>query len=467
MLLFIVIVFYSMGLFFSGVAIITSRTPQGATAWVMSLLFFPFLSVPLFVIFGRSRFRGYNTKRKFLDQKVIQEFRRLESIREILSDSEDFKLINATISKNNQPGFTTKNKIDLLINAEETYSSMLKELEAAQDYIVFQFYIFREDSVGMKFSEVLMRRAREGIRISFLHDDIGNDASKKLFKDFERAGIQVAPFNRTKLRGRFQINFRNHRKIIIIDGKVGFVGGLNIGDDYLGRWEAYGPWRDTHVRLEGPSVIAAQLASAKDWYCTKETALDVDWKIHPVHDQNAQILVLHTGPADDKHTCLLAHIAMINSANQRLWIANPYFVPPESLMDAILLASLRGIDVRVILPAISDAKTVQFASQVYQERLLDHGVRVYLHTHGFMHQKVMLVDAAFATVGSANFDCRSMFINFEITTIASDAKFVSDVAYMLSQDFENAAEITPQDFKNQKWTRKISTRGANLLAPIL
>ena len=460
------IALYVVGVFCACVAILRSRTPQGATAWALFLTFFPMIAVPLFMIFGRSKFEGYNSKRRVLDLKVQEKFDSLKNLEDDFELSAEMRLLNQTISEKNQPGFTRKNSIKLLIDGQETYEEMRAELEKATDYIVFQVYTFRADEVGESFKEILIRKAKEGVRVTFLNDDIGERLSSKWEKEFTEAGVKISSFNASNGRGKLQINFRNHRKIIVIDGRVAFVGGHNIGREYLGKTKTYGHWRDTHVRLEGPSVIAAQLATAKDWYCCKEVQLDADWTIHPAK-RDSHVLVLHSGPADLKNTCLLAHIALINMAKERIWIANAYFVPPESLVDALILAKLRGVDVRIIVPTQSDSRTVLLASRVYQERLMLHGIKIYRYRAGFLHQKTMLVDQSFGVVGSANFDCRSMFINFEIATISNDETLITQMDEMLTRDMADSEAVFIEEFRNAPLLKKIACRGANLLSPVL
>lgn len=463
----LVICLYIVGFLCACSAVLRSRTPQGATAWVMSLLFLPLLAVPLFVVFGRSKFQGYNFRRKINDRRVLDKFDSMKTLDElVLTSSEEMQLINATISNKNQPGFTKNNALKLLVNATEAYPEMLKALEGAQHYIIFQFYIFRPDDTGRMFVDLLIKKSRQGVRVSFLHDEIGAKVPKAWNQELLAAGVKVGPFNTSTGRRKMQVNFRNHRKIVIVDGKVAFVGGINIGDDYLGLWPQWGPWRDTHLKIEGPAVIATQLAAAKDWHWSQESEIDVDWQVHPSQG-DSNLFVMHTGPADDRHSCLLAHIALINAARERLWIANAYFVPPESLLDAIFMASLRGVDVRLLIPAYSDSKTVLKASQVYLERLLHHNVKVFRYTEGFLHQKVMVVDEAFSVVGSANFDCRSMFINFEIMAISADQHFNQEVAHMLDSDFKLSRPVSLAEFENDNLIDKIICRGANLMAPIL
>ena len=459
--------FYLLGFICSALAILRSRTPQGATAWFIGLITLPFFTVPLFLIFGHSKFYGYFVRRKRLKKTTKGKLFSLKSPSVTgLNFPEELHNLVRTISPLCFPGFTGHNKIKLLIDGQETYFSMLGDLEKAQKYIIFQFYVFRADSIGYKFAEVLMRKARSGIQVNFLYDEIGSVIPKYLIQEMRLSGVIVHHFNSSRGRGRFQINFRNHRKLLIVDGKTAFVGGLNIGDDYLGLWPQLGPWRDTHVRLEGPSVLAAQLIHAADWYWSNHTDLKADWDVEEV-EGDANILILPSGPADSKKTCLLSHIAMINSARERLWIANPYLIPPEGLLDSLMLAALRGVDVRIILPSISDTWFVMNASQVYIEKLLDYGVKIFRYRDGFLHQKVILVDHLFAAVGSANFDFRSMFINFEITVIAHEKQFVTDVEVMLIQDFVLSTEISRAEFLNIGFWKKISSRAANLLAPVL
>lgn len=452
---------YILGVMSSALAILRSRTPQGATAWIMALLSIPFVSVPFFLVFGRSRFYGYNRRMKVSNRKFFDRFGSLKSFDpSLIEDSEDMKLLQACIDKSNQPGFTHYNQIDLLIDGQETYDSMIEAISQARTYVVFQVYIFQSDSSGEKFANLLALKASEGVKVSLIYDEIGAKISKKLLKLMTEAGVKIARFNRFNGRGRLQVNFRNHRKIIIVDGKVGFVGGHNIGDEYLGEW------RDTHVKIQGPSVIAAQLAVAKDWYCCKQEFLDVPWDIHPAQ-KDSHAMVLHTGPADERHSCLLAHLSLIHSAKKRLWIASPYWVVPESLMDALLLASLRGVEVRIIMPSFSDSKTVMLASKVYQERFIEHGVQVLEYQTGFLHQKCMLVDDCFGVVGSANFDCRSMYINFEVSLITSDKSFIDDMERMFIEDFSRCRKVELQELQNQSLYQRILTRGANLFSPVL
>lgn len=461
------IISYLAGAFCAALAILRSRTPQGATAWVLSLLSFPFLAIPIFILFGRIRFEGYNSKRRILASRVQKEFEKLNPLKDdYVYTPQEMDMISRLISPEDQPGFTLRNKITLLKNADEAFPDIMREIENAQEYIIFQFYVVRGDSTGKKFIDALIRKAKEGIKVTFMNDAIGVLIPGEIMRAMKEAGIETGTFNESTHKGRFQVNFRNHRKVVVVDGRVAFLGGLNIGDEYVGLKEKFGFWRDTNVKIEGPSVLAAQLGAAKDWYCIHERPIKATWEIRPA-ETNSIVMVLNTGPADDRHMCLLSYMALINAATKRLWIANPYYVPPESLMDAILLAKLRGVDVRILLPSYSDARFVMLASRVYQKKLLNYGIRLWRYTAGFLHQKVMIVDNEFAVVGSVNFDFRSMFINFENSIITNDKDFIAECSAMLEQDFRVSQEMNKDEFAAIGLTERIVTRGANLLAPVL
>lgn len=459
---------YTFAFFLACYAIWRARSPQGAIAWVISLLSLPFITIPLYLIFGRNRFYGYVRERKEWDATALSELKEIESLAalEVPAEGKMFELASIA-SCNGQIGFTSSNRIELLIDGTETFSSILKAMEQAERYIIFQFYIFREDKIGKEMAKLLKRKAKEGLRVYFLSDAIGTRLGRKFLGELTQAGVQVGNFRSTKSWGtRFQVNFRNHRKLVIVDGQVAFIGGHNVGDDYLGRWKTMGPWRDTHVRLEGPAAIAAQDSFIRDWYWVKEELPDLDWG-GSFPRAAADTLVLHTGPADRRDACLLLHTALIGMALKRIWIANPYFVPPETLSRALELARLRGVDVRIIVPAYSDNKWIFSASKTYVESALKAGIRIFEYHAAFLHQKVMLIDQAVATVGSANLDERSMFLNFELTSVMLGEEIIADVEKMLAQDFKHSHELELSDLTHRPFIRRFTSRALSLLSPIL
>lgn len=464
----ITFLFYALGILGAGLALWRSRTPQGAVAWIVALLSFPFLAVPLFAIFGRSRFQGYLKKRTEFEGAAEAEIREAELLyHEQVMAKPQLRTLASTVDHSRQPVFTGLNQTQLLIDGEAAFRAMLDEIARAEKYILLQMYIFRADGIGHQFAEALLKKASEGVRVYLLFDRIGTDLKSSFVDRLRRGGISLEYFRSTKSwRTRFQINFRNHRKVLIVDGNSAFVGGLNIGDDYLGRWKSVGPWRDTHLRLQGPAALAAQLSFVKDWYWSTEEIPNLDWNATR-YENGADALVLHTGPADQRETCLLSHIAMINSAVERIWIANPYFVPPEGIINALTLAGFRGVDVRVLLPSYSDNRWVMYASEVYIGQLIKDGVQFYRYLPGFMHQKVMLIDNEAVTVGSANLDSRSFFINFEITAISADPNLISDVSRMLQSDFQKSRLVTPDEMNKRSFPRRLLSRAVHLASPIL
>ena len=284
----------------------------------------------------------------------------------------------------------------------------------------------------------------------------------------QEAGVACEFFKPTVgFPGRFRINFRNHRKIVVVDGRTAFVGGHNVGDEYLGENPEFGHWRDTHVRIEGPAVQAVQLTFLMDWYWMTETIPDFEWTPTPSPEGNVRVISLGTGPNLDIESCrfLMAHA--VNSARDRLWMASPYFVPDEGFVQALQMAALRGVDVRIIIPQKSDARIVDLASLSYMRDLASHGVKVYCYRGGFLHEKVFLVDDRWASVGTANVDNRSFRLNFEISTLVFDRMFCDTVGVMFEDDFAQSEELAGDIDEQWSWFRRVAIQTCRLLSPLL
>ena len=302
----------------------------------------------------------------------------------------------------------------------------------------------------------------------FLYDEIGShDLPRAYLDELRAAGIEVHEFHTRKgPRNRFQLNFRNHRKIVVVDGKVAFVGGLNVGDEYLSRNPKIGPWRDTHVRIEGPAALGAQLAFAEDWHWATGGRLDVRWDPVPSRAGNAPVLIVPSSPADTLETANLMYIHAINSAKERIWIASPYFVPDKPVTDALQLAGLRGVDVRILIPDKPDNAMVGMAAYSYLDDASRTGGKFYRYGPGFLHEKVMLIDHSTATVGTANFDNRSFRLNFEITAVISDPAFAAEVERMFEADFAHSRVMDPGEYDRKPWWFRFGVRLARLTGPI-
>jgi cardiolipin synthase len=356
----------------------------------------------------------------------------------------------------------------LLVDGDSTFTSILDGIDAAENYILFQFFIVHDDDIGREIKRRLVERARAGVRVYFLYDEVGShDLPKSYKKELREAGIEVSAFNTRKGPGnRFQINFRNHRKVVVVDGKIAWIGGHNVGDEYLGRDPKFGHWRDTHVRIEGPATLGAQLSFAEDWYWATEQQLELDWQPVASKDGNIPVLILPSGPADMLETANLMFVHAINTAKERIWIASPYFVPDRPVITALQLAGLRGVDVRILIPDKADHLLVYLAAYSYLDESAETGVKFYRYQDGFLHQKVMLIDNNFATVGTANFDNRSFRLNFEITAGIADLDFAGEIEHMFENDFANSRLMEAQEFDAKPWWFQFAVKLARLTAPV-
>jgi cardiolipin synthase len=458
------------GVLTAGHAVMTARTSQGAIAWALCLIMLPYITLPAYLVFGRGKFLGYVKARRAGDSQIDHLARALEKkMRLFRVRDEEFDPRYVALEELAEMPFTSHNDATLLINGKDAFAAMFAGMEAAKDYIIVQFYIIRDDDLGDKLKSLLVRKAREGVRVYLMYDEIGcYNLPRAYRRELAEAGVVVLPFRTSKgLRNRFQINFRNHRKIVIADGNVAYVGGLNVGDEYVGKHKRFGPWRDTQVEVRGPVVQAIQFTFLEDWYWATGSLPELDWTPHPAPDENESALCMASDPSDLIETCGLFFLHAINSARQRLWIASPYFVPDESLMAALQLAAIRGVDVRVMLPEIPDHKLVYLAGFAYIAEAEPAGVKFYRYQPGFMHHKVILVDDDLAAVGTANFDNRSIRLNFELMLVFADKPFAQTVHEMLEKDFANCRQATAEELASQPFVFRIGVSVARLLAPIL
>lgn len=460
---------YVLAAYSAARAILNTRTAQGSMAWVLALLLMPVLTLPFYWVFGRTRFYGYVSRRQRVMARAGERMSARERMREWLAEPEGrFACLHTLARRLGAEGFLRGNRVELLVDGEQAFESMLSAIAGAQRFVLVQFYIFRDDGIGRRFQRALIERARAGMKVFFLFDEVGSRLPRQFLAELGAAGVKCSRFDPGRKGSRFQINFRNHRKIVVVDGVTAFTGGLNVGDDYLGLYPDVGPWRDTHLRIDGPAAAQAQVAFGKDWYWATDELPEADICIAPAGDEaDADVLAWHTGPADVQPECLLLWLETINTARERLWIANPYFVPPEPVLHALRLALVRGVEVTLLVPGWNDNRLVDLASNVYLADMANCGAHIYRWRTGFMHQKVCLADNALAMIGSANLDARSLFINFEITVLCTDAELILAVERMLERDFERSDRISIEEFRNAPYWRRLLCRAANLCAPML
>ncbi|MGE0487861.1 MAG: cardiolipin synthase [Vulcanimicrobiota bacterium] len=453
-------------------AILYARTAQGAIVWSLSLLAFPYVTLPLYWTLARDKFQGYVKllRARALSgdnyRQVEEWLRQLDQFRTPLPD--DRRRRAQVFESLARLPFTRGNAVELLVDGEHAFGTMFRDIEKAKDYILLFFFIVRDDHLGNRLKEHLLEKASQGVRIFFLYDELGCMGLGTYIEELRRAGVEMMPFNTTQgSANKLQYNFRNHRKITIIDGRVAFVGGMNVEDDTLGLNPFYGPWRDTHVRLEGPGVQGVQLVWMEDWYWATRQLPKLEWTPQPSRDQDRDVLYLGTGPASQLDAGVLFFVHSIDCARERVWITSPYFVPDPSVTDSLILASLRGVDVRIILPQRWDMLVMYLAAFSYFPELEGTDIRIFRYQAGHPHQKVMLVDNDIAWVGSANIDNRSMRLNFEGNLVVLGAEFAAEVEEMLVRDLERSVEVGPEDYYSRGLVFKLGVKLARLFSPIL
>lgn len=462
----IVILNYVLAAVFAINEILRSRTAQGSIAWLLSLVLIPFPTTLIYAIFGLKLFDDYAAIQTH-SGRVLRRVRNQKV--DILDEqrTEDWPVL-ANVS---QLPFLSGNDADLLIDGEETFKSIFDGISRAQKTIIVQFYIINDDALGKEFADRLIERAKAGVKIYLLYDDVGCFWLPRRYRQrLRKAGIEAYGFNHRhrflRIFGPTRINYRNHRKVMVVDGNEAWIGGLNVGDEYMGRKKRFGPWRDTHVHLRGPAALAATLCFREDWEWATGHALSLPTPPIEIHG-NQSVLVMPTGPADASESCAIAFSDVMSKAEKRLWIVSPYFVPDVDMRVSLYAAAMRGVDVRIMIPQKPDHRLVWLASIAHAHRMIAHDVKVFRYTKGFLHQKVILVDDKIAGVGTVNFDNRSFRINFEITLWFTARKMINEIEKMLETDFESTKEVTLGQRKKQPFTMRFLSEAARLFSPIL
>jgi cardiolipin synthase A/B len=462
------IALHALGFMSAVQAIMTARTPQGSAAWAIFLIAFPYVSLPLYWLFGRGRFVGYTLARRNRDLKT--EFRRkLEGTALITAPAGVDASAIQTFEALSQMHFRIGNRARLLVDGAATFAAIFEAIDSAKEFLLVQFYIIREDDeVGTAFKKKIIAASQRGVRVYLLYDEIGSRLSNSYLKEMKAAAVDIRPFrSMTGPKNRFQLNFRNHRKLVIADGRVALLGGHNVGDDYLGKHPKRGYWRDTHIELRGPAAAQAQVSFMEDWNWSSDAIPIVSWNFESEIQPGKAVLILPSGPADPLETFTLFLLHAINSAKKRIWIASPYFVPDIQIISALQLAALRGVDVRIIVPEKNDNRLCHLAHYSYLKDTLPWKIQMYRYEKGFLHEKVLLIDDTLSAIGTANFDNRSFRLNFEVTVVIADREFGLDVEQMLLEDLRHAKPISMTDLKERSFFFRLAVQVARLFAPVL
>ncbi|MFB3162787.1 cardiolipin synthase [Neobacillus sp. 179-J 1A1 HS] len=462
-------------IFIGFVIFLENRHPTQTITWLVVLGSFPLVGFFFYLLFGRNyRKEKMYRKKYFLDK---QAFLTVEGENDPRSEEKlglmaehQARLFTLAQKLGNSPiSFDTATKV--LTNGEETFHHILEQLNKARHHIHIEYYIVRDDRIGQEIKEILINKAAQGVKVRFLYDAVGSwKLSKKYIDDLKNAGIETVCFGPVKLpflNNKF--NFRNHRKIIVIDGMIGFVGGLNIGDEYLGRNDTYGFWRDTHLMLRGEAVRSLQLIFLQDWYyMTNHSFLTAEYLSPQIDEKNhGGVQLIAGGPDNEWSVIKNIFFSMITSAKVSVWIASPYFIPDEDIFSALKVAALSGIDVRLLVPNRPDKRIVFHASRSYFPELLEAGVKVYEYERGFMHSKIVIVDHELASIGTSNMDMRSFHLNFEVNAFLFRTKSTQKLVAEYINDLEYAKQLDLTSFRKRHIGLRLIESTSRLLSPLL
>jgi len=458
------------------------REPAATIAWLMTVTFLPVVGIIAYYALARTRFRRQFRMRAAVNRQADEALsmyveQRLadfdESILRGLRPAQQGLIelaANSAQSRSGGPPFGG-NAVELFFEAGLKYDALKEAIRSAESHVHLGYYIFNADRTGTEIRDLLAERAADGIEVRVLYDGVGSIRAYRagFFDELESAGGEAAAFlppHFAKIIER--VNFRNHRKIAVIDGKVGFVGGMNIGDEYLGLDPNTGPWHDAHLRIGGPAVAALQRIFLTDWMFTTGRQV-ADGRYFPEVERSGDALaqIVASGPDCRWPTIQQLHFQAITAAADEVLIATPYFVPGRSMLTALETAALRGVDVRVMLPSKSDVRIVTSAARSYYEELLEAGVRIFEFTGGFLHSKTIAVDRRFGSVGSANMDVRSFHLNFEASAFIHNEPFARALRKQFEADAESCVEIDLETFRRRPRLKKFGQSIAQLLSGIL
>ncbi|BBH21816.1 cardiolipin synthase [Paenibacillus baekrokdamisoli] len=458
------------------ILILEFRHPSKTVAWLLILFIFPIIGFVMYYFLAQE----YQRRRTVRKRGVVAEEMRLQALlrckivhrpgdmhsNQFTHQERLFRMLQSmTLSP-----ITSCNEASVLTNADETYASILEAIEQAKHHIHVEYYTIRHDQIGQRFKEALIKKAKEGLEVRVIYDGVGSlELSNRYLEELAAAGIHTQCFLAPRLAFfDKRMNYRNHRKIVVVDGLVGFVGGINIGDEYLGANPKLGFWRDTHMRIKGDAVYFLQEVFMQDWFFTSKERLN-NLAYLPEHScvSNEQVQIVSSGPNSSADAILECVFAAISVAKSRIFIETPYFIPDPSVLMGLRTAALSGVDVRIIIPYVADSKLVLYASLSYVEDLLMAGVRFYRYRKGFIHAKVLIVDELIASVGSANMDMRSFFSNFEINALMFDESAIKQLDDDFKKDLEDCMEIHMYEFKRRPRWQKASEVIARMLSPLL
>jgi len=453
------------------------RNPSVTWAWLMILFFVPILGFLLYLFLGQD----LRKKKLFALKEEEDQIERMVHRQEEILSQKDIELDYPNIKEckdiiylhlvGHNALYTQKNNVQIFNNGNDKFKKMIKDIKKAKKFIHIEYYIIRNDWLGRKIVELLTQKAREGVEVKLLYDGMGCIwLPKNFFKSLIEAGGQTSCFFPPFLPYiNLRVNYRNHRKLCIIDGQISYVGGINIGTKYLGLSKKMGFWRDTHLRICGSAVDNLELRFLLDWRFSTKGSKIIEKKYFPDKNINGNtgIQIVSSGPDSKWSSIRNGFLKMISLAKEKIYIHTPYLIPDDSLLEALKIASLSGVDVRIIIPNKPDHMFVYWASLSYVGELLQAGIKCYTYEKGFMHSKMVLVDDFVSTIGTANFDIRSFKMNFEVNAFIYDKSTNIRLQKQFIRDLEDSKEITLEIYKDRSFGVKFKESVSRLLSPML
>jgi len=453
------------------VLLLENRNPIKSLSWVLVLLFIPVIGLFFYLLLGQDY-----RKKKIISKKSIRSVTDrpvasfdIEKLDMTLMNENQLNLIKLLYRNSGAAGYAF-NKIDILPDGESTFNAIFEAIRHAKDHIHIEFFIFDDDNISNQLRELLIQKAGEGVRVRMIYDYWGSfDLSKKYLKSLNDAGVYVRPFLpfRWRISRSSKINYRNHRKLVIVDGKTGFTGGLNVADRYV-YGDELGKWRDTFVRMEGAAVHGLQLLFMVDWYFVDQKLIEgPEYLPEPAKFKTNLVQLVNSGPDSDWEAIMQGIASAITSATQYVYIHSPYFMPTDIIATCIQMAALSGVDLRLMIPVRSDARLSDASTFSYLGQALEAGVRVFRYGNGFLHSKAIVIDDFISIVGSCNLDERSFGQNFEASAFIYDPETAQKLKELYLKDMDNCMELTLDAWTNRKRRQKLKESFARLFSPLM
>jgi cardiolipin synthase len=460
-----------------------TRNNTKTLAYLLLAIFLPVIGILFYFSFGINY-----RKRKMYSKKLLKDDNLAKKLKaDIFQYSKNtFEQNNEEVEKRRELALmllrdgtsplTANNSVKLLVNGENKFPEVLKVLREAKKHIHIEYYIYEDDKIGRAIEDVLIQKAKEGITVRFIYDDFGSRTiRRKLVKRLKKGGVKVFPFYKVIfIAFANRINYRNHRKIIVVDGKTAFAGGINVSDRYINNSNDTHKlfWRDTHLRIDGPGVQYLQYLFLCDWDFCAEDSVQPDEEYFPGEkdfpaNANKVVQIAASGPDSDTPTIMFSLLQAINLATKEILITTPYFIPGNSLINALIIAALSGISVKLLVPGISDSRLVNHAARSYYEDLLNAGVDIYQYKKGFVHAKTMVTDTSIAIIGTANMDQRSFDLNFEVNAIVYDPEIANQLKSVFFEDLKDAERINATAWNERAWYKVLLEQVARLVSPLL